>query len=66
MDLGPKRMTTEARREQLLAFGRQHFAEHGYEAMSMDAIADRVGVSRGSSITTSETNVASIWRPSAA
>ena len=47
MDLGPRRMTTEARREQLLAFGRQHFAEHGYEAMSMDAIADRVGVSKG-------------------
>jgi AcrR family transcriptional regulator len=40
-------MTTEARREQLLAFGRRHFAEHGYEAMSMDAIADRAGVSKG-------------------
>ena len=40
-------MTTEARREQLLAFGRQHFARHGYEAMSMDAIADRAGVSKG-------------------
>ena len=38
MDLGSRRMTTEARREQLLAFGRQHFAEHGYEAMPMDAI----------------------------
>ena len=47
MDLGPRRMTTEARREQLLAFGRQHFARHGYEAMSMDAIADRAGVSKG-------------------
>jgi len=40
-------MTTEARREQLLAFGRQHFAEHGYEAMPMDAIAERAGVSKG-------------------
>jgi len=47
MDLGPKRMTTEARREQLLAFGRLHFAEHGYEAMPMDAIAERAGVSKG-------------------
>ena len=47
MDLGPRRMTTEARREQLLAFGRQHFAEHGYEAMPMDAIAERAGVSKG-------------------
>ena len=47
MDLGPRRMTTEARREQLLAFGRRHFAEHGYEAMPMDAIADRAGVSKG-------------------
>jgi AcrR family transcriptional regulator len=40
-------MTTEARREQLLAFGRQHFAEHGYEAMPMDAIAECAGVSKG-------------------
>jgi AcrR family transcriptional regulator len=40
-------MTTEARREQLLAFGRQHFADHGYEAMPMDAIAARAGVSKG-------------------
>jgi len=40
-------MTTEARREQLLAFGRLHFAEHGYEAMPMDAIAERAGVSKG-------------------
>jgi len=47
MDAGPRRMTTEARREQLLAFGRQHFAEHGYEAMPMDAIAERAGVSKG-------------------
>lgn len=47
MDLAPRRMTTEARREQLLAFGRKHFAEHGYEAMPMDAIADRAGVSKG-------------------
>lgn len=47
MDRGPRRMTTEARREQLLAFGRQHFAEHGYEAMPMDAIAECAGVSKG-------------------
>ena len=47
MELGPRRMTTEARREQLLVFGRQHFAEHGYEAMPMDAIAQRAGVSKG-------------------
>lgn len=40
-------MTTEARRQQLLAFGRLHFAEHGYEAMPMDAIAERAGVSKG-------------------
>ncbi len=40
-------MTTEARRAQLLAYGRQHFAEHGYEAMPMDAIAERAGVSKG-------------------
>ena len=47
MDVAPRRMTTEARREQLLAFGRQHFAEHGYDAMPMDAIAERAGVSKG-------------------
>ena len=47
MDLAPRRMTTEARREQLLAFGRQHFAEHGYDAMPMEAIAERAGVSKG-------------------
>lgn len=40
-------MTTEARREQLLAFGRRHFAEHGFDAMPMDAIAERAGVSKG-------------------
>lgn len=40
-------MSTEARREQLLAFGRCHFAEHGYEAVPMDEIAQRAGVSKG-------------------
>ena len=47
MDVAPRRMTTEARREQLLAFGRRHFAENGYDAMPMDAIAERAGVSKG-------------------
>lgn len=40
-------MTTEARREQLLSFGREHFAEHGYQSMPMDAIAEHAGVSKG-------------------
>ncbi|MDH3200799.1 MAG: TetR/AcrR family transcriptional regulator [Myxococcales bacterium] len=47
MDAAPKRMTTEARRDHLLAFGRAHFAAHAYDAMSMDAIAERAGVSKG-------------------
>ncbi len=47
MDAAPKRMSTEARRDHLLAFGRAHFAAHAYDAMSMDAIAERAGVSKG-------------------
>ncbi|MBT8480824.1 MAG: TetR/AcrR family transcriptional regulator [Myxococcales bacterium] len=47
MDPAPKRMSTEARRRQLLAFGREHFAQHGFEAMPMDAIAEHAGVSKG-------------------
>lgn len=40
-------MSTEARRDHLLAFGRAHFAAHAYDTMSMDAIAERAGVSKG-------------------
>lgn len=40
-------MSPEARREHLLAFGREHFSAHGYESMPMDAIAERAGVSKG-------------------
>lgn len=47
MDVAPKRMSTEARLDHLLTFGRDHFAAHAYDAMSMDAIAERAGVSKG-------------------
>lgn len=40
-------MSTEARRDHLLAFGRAHFAAHAYDTMTMDAIAERAGVSKG-------------------
>lgn len=41
------RMTEEARRAQLLSFGRGHFASHAFDAMPMQAIAARAGVSKG-------------------
>jgi len=47
MDPAPRRMSTEARRDHLLAFGRAHFAAHAYDTMTMDAIAERAGVSKG-------------------
>ena len=39
-------MTGAARREQLITVGRAVFAERGYEAASVEEIADRAGVSK--------------------
>jgi AcrR family transcriptional regulator len=41
------RTTPESRREAWLSLGRALFAEQPYEAVSIDQIADRAGVSRG-------------------
>ena len=41
------RMTEQARRAHLLEFGRTHFASHAFDAMPMQAIAERAGVSKG-------------------
>ena len=40
------RMTSAARREQLLQVGRKQFAERGYEATSVEEIASKAGVSK--------------------
>lgn len=40
-------MEPEDRLEALLRFGREHFALHGYDALSVDQIASRAGVSKG-------------------
>jgi AcrR family transcriptional regulator len=40
------RMTAQQRREQLLGVGRTVFAERGYEAASIEEIAERAGVSK--------------------
>ena len=40
------RMTGQARREQLINVGRTVFAERGFEAASVEEIADRAGVSK--------------------
>jgi AcrR family transcriptional regulator len=40
------RMTGQERREQLIAVGRQVFAERGFEATSIEEIADRAKVSK--------------------
>ena len=39
-------MTTDERREQIIAAARSEFAEHGYQAATTDAIARRAGVSQ--------------------
>jgi AcrR family transcriptional regulator len=41
------RLSTTERREQLLLFGRAHFATSGFDADSMQAIAEAAGVSKG-------------------
>jgi AcrR family transcriptional regulator len=40
------RMSGPERREQLIGVARELFAEHGYEATSVDEIAERAGVSK--------------------
>jgi AcrR family transcriptional regulator len=47
-DRAPRRvrMTAQQRREQLLGVARTLFAERGYEATSIEEIADRAGVSK--------------------
>ena len=42
-----QRLDPDERRKQLLSFGEEHFAEHGYDAMSVDEIAELAGVSKG-------------------
>ena len=41
------RLTEQERRAQLLSFGRRHFAQHPFDAMPMEEIARRAGVSKG-------------------
>ncbi|HWH44721.1 MAG TPA: TetR/AcrR family transcriptional regulator [Thermoleophilaceae bacterium] len=41
-----KRVPRAEREEQMLEVARREFAEHGYEAVSMDAIAEGVGVTK--------------------
>src|SRR5919197_1721449 len=41
-----KRLTASARRAQLVEVGREVFAERGYEATSVEEIADRAKVSK--------------------
>jgi AcrR family transcriptional regulator len=43
----PTRMSTDDRREQLLNVGVELLAERGYEELSIDAIAEAAGVSKG-------------------
>ncbi len=42
-----ERLSTEARREQILLAGRTLFVEHPYDQVSMDDVAARAGVSKG-------------------
>jgi AcrR family transcriptional regulator len=42
-----RRLNPDERRSQLLAFGRQHFAGHAFDALSLSEIADRAQVSKG-------------------
>ena len=42
-----KRLQPEERREQLLIFGRELFAEYAFDAVSMDEMAGMAGVSKG-------------------
>jgi AcrR family transcriptional regulator len=42
-----RRLSPEARRGELLAFGQRFFAEHAADALTMDEIAERAGVSKG-------------------
>lgn len=44
--MGKRRMSGPERREQLVGVGRTVFAEKGYEATSVEEIADRAGVSK--------------------
>jgi AcrR family transcriptional regulator len=44
--MGKRRMTGPERREQLLGVAREVFAEKGYEATSVETIAERAGVSK--------------------
>ncbi len=41
------RLSDQARREQLLLFGRRHFSQRGFGALPMKEIAARAGVSKG-------------------
>lgn len=41
-----KRLTAAERREQLMAVGREVFAETGFESVSLDGIAQRAGVTK--------------------
>lgn len=42
-----RRLTPDERREELLAFGHEFFAEYAFDAFSMGEIAEMAGVSRG-------------------
>jgi AcrR family transcriptional regulator len=41
------RLGPDERRTQLLKFGQEFFAHHGFDSVSMSALADRAGVSKG-------------------
>lgn len=41
-----RRLDPKTRKEQLLAFGRQHFAKNGFDSCSMDELAKQAGVSK--------------------
>lgn len=41
-----RRLTSDARRDKLLAFGRRYFAAHGYDELSVDDLAAKAGVSK--------------------
>ena len=58
------RLAEADRREQLLLYGREHFAAYAFDAQPMREIAERGGVSRGCSITTSAGGEASTPRRS--
>src|SRR5436190_18045980 len=45
-DERPSRLTASARRAQLITVGRGVFAERGYEAASVEDIAERAGISK--------------------